>query len=382
MRAASESRRVDRRQWLKAVSAPTFAAGLAVGCAARGARRAAEPPRHFTPVRVSRERVIRTVVGLRPYRPSGFVLRAERAGDKVLVHNFGHGGAGVTLSWGTAQMAIEQAEAAGANTRECAVLGCGAIGLATARLMQRRGWRVTIYARDLPPATTSNVAGAQFGAYSVADRDRRTPAFETTFERAVRLSHRTFQELVGGGYGVRWIENYSLSSARPAGDPGPLDDLLIDSRALAPAEHPFAYPFVVRFVTMLIEPPIYLNALVRDVLIAGGRIVVREFADPAAILALPEPIVMNCTGLGAKMLFNDPELTPAKGQLTVLLPQPEVDYIVLAENNLYMFPRADGILLGGTFERDAWSLEPNLEAMERVLAGHRALFAKMGSRGK
>src|ERR1700749_3615103 len=53
------------------------------------------------PVRVSPDREIRTVVGLRPYRPSGFVVRAEKIGDTLVVHNYGHGGSGITLSWGT-----------------------------------------------------------------------------------------------------------------------------------------------------------------------------------------------------------------------------------------------------------------------------------------
>ena len=42
--------------------------------------------------------------------------------------------------------------------RRAAIIGCGVVGLSTARLLQRRGWQVTIYARDLPPNTTSNVA--------------------------------------------------------------------------------------------------------------------------------------------------------------------------------------------------------------------------------
>ena len=63
--------------------------------------------RHFAPVKVSRDRVIREVVGLRPYRAEGFVVDAERVGHKLIVHNYGHGGAGMTLSWGTASLAVD-----------------------------------------------------------------------------------------------------------------------------------------------------------------------------------------------------------------------------------------------------------------------------------
>ena len=63
-------------------------------------------PLALAPVHVSEDRVIRTVVGLRPYRSAGFVVRAEKLGDKLLVHNYGHGGGGITLSWGTSDLAV------------------------------------------------------------------------------------------------------------------------------------------------------------------------------------------------------------------------------------------------------------------------------------
>ena len=71
---------------------------------------AAEQKRRFAPVKVSRSRLIRTVVGLRPFRSEGFVVEAERFGEKLLVHNYGHGGAGVTLSWGTSSLAVDLAQ--------------------------------------------------------------------------------------------------------------------------------------------------------------------------------------------------------------------------------------------------------------------------------
>ena len=109
---------------------------------------------------------------------------------------------------------------------------------------------------------------------------------------------------------------------------------------------------------MLVEPPVYLTAMVREARLAGARIVVRELQSREELRDLPEPVVLNCTGLGAKALFGDEELQPVRGQLTFLLPQADVDYIVIA-GGLYMFPRRDGILLGGTFER--WGLEPRGE---------------------
>jgi glycine/D-amino acid oxidase-like deaminating enzyme len=333
-------------------------------------------------VLVSPERVIRTVVGFRPFRPSGFRVDAGPLGDnKLLVHNYGHGGCGVTLSWGTAHLAADRVCESG-RTGMAAVLGCGVVGLATARLLQNRGFDVAIYARELPPDTTSNIAGASWYPHLIADDTRRTAAFTAQFESAARLSHRYFQGLVGDDYGVRWRRQYFLSDA-PAQDPWEytlLSDLFRDSRRLRPSEHPFAAPHVLLDNTMFVEPAVYLSALLRDFHLAGGRLRVQSFNSPADVLALREPIVVNCTGLGSRELFDDREMTPVKGQLTVLLPQPEVDYAV-ATDDLYMFPRTDGIILGGTHERGVETRETDSAAERRILDGHRAIFAGMRPNG-
>jgi glycine/D-amino acid oxidase-like deaminating enzyme len=155
-------------------------------------------------------------------------------------------------------------------------------------------------------------------------------------------------------------------------------------RELAPNEHPFGgYKYVRQFDSMIIEPPVYLAAMLDEFQLASGKIVVRECADRAAIQALPEKLVFNCTGLGSKTLFDDQELTPVKGQLTFLVPQPEIQYATMPvlpdvpgvkPVDLYMFPRSDGILLGGTHQMGESSLEPDLDAKQRILAGHRAFF--------
>ncbi|MGQ0558564.1 MAG: FAD-dependent oxidoreductase, partial [Sphingosinicella sp.] len=123
------------------------------------------------------------------------------------------------------------------------------------------------------------------------------------------------------------------------------------NRMLAPGEHPFPAAQVALFETLYVEVGRYLRQLIRDVQIAGGRIAVRRFATPAEIAALPERLIFNCTGLGARALFGDTELRPARGQLAFLLPQPEINYAVLFQAG-HMCPRPDGILLGCTFELD------------------------------
>lgn len=375
----------SRRQFLQ-VGGAAASLAFAARCASRLPAYLVEPAsparpgtRRLERVDVSEDRIIRRVVGLRPFRPAGFVVRAESLDGKLLVHDYGHGGGGVTLSWGTATLAADLVRESG-RRGPAAVLGGGVNGLSAARVLQDRGFDVTIYTRQLPPDTTSNVAGAMWQPSFVCDRGRRTPEFDAQFERAQKVSHRIFQGLVGPDYAVRWREVFVLStdsSVNGLPDWG-LPELYPARRALPSGENPFASPRVVVEDTMFIEPATYLRALLRDFHLAGGRIVVRDFASAAEVAALPEPVVVNATGLGARELFGDRELVAIKGQLTVLLPQADVDYAVVTED-LYMFPRSDGIVLGGTHERGVETLEPDLEAEKRVLAGQRAIFEGMRS---
>ena len=325
---------LSRRELL--ASAPLWLAG----CAARRTAVAPPAPVPLARVLVAPERVIRTIVGLRPFRPSGFVVRGEKLDQKVVIHNYGHGGAGITLSWGTAQLAV--AEAAQIESRQAAVIGCGVVGLSTARLLRRR----------------------QFGD-------------------AGRFAFRRYQSLVGEAYGVRWLPLYSLSRDAAFQPPPPespnseIEPLYPDGRQLARNEHSFDVPYAYRRYSMLIEPAIYLNALLRDFLTARGDLAVREFRDARELLSLREPLLFNCTGLGSRELFHDDELVPIRGQLSFLLPQPEIEYMTVGPADIYMFPRRDGVLLGGSHERGVWDTQVDPATTDRILRENAALFNAM-----
>ncbi len=384
---------MKRRTLLRLAGGGLVGAGL--GACSTRADIAPRPALRFAPVRVDWNRVIRTTVGLRPHRPSGFILRADRLDAKTVIHNYGHGGAGISLSWGTGRMAAEMA--LDHPSREAVVLGSGAVGLATARQLQRRGFEVTIYAASVPPNTTSNMAWAGFtpGSWLVED-NRRTPAWDAQFREAVEIAYLEFQWLAGRGYGIEWLDHYSLNDnapreprrSRPARGRGPLlpDNLEAAGRfVLGPGEHNFPTQYAIRRTRIRIEPAIYLDALVRDFRDHGGKLVIRKFNDVREIVGLPGSLVFNCTGLGSGELFDDPELMPLRGQLTVLVPQPEVNYGISTFSpnapegvtGVSMQPRSDGIILGGTREAGEWSLEPNAAAREHIVNTHKALFDRM-----
>jgi D-amino-acid oxidase len=402
-----------RREFLQAAG---FAAiGITSGCAARKppVAVASPPPASASPTgaapaglvpnlalpRISWDRVIRTTIGLRPHRDSGFVLRPEKFDEKTVIHNYGFGGAGMSLAWGCGLMAAEMALEHGmpANgVRRAAVLGCGSPGLTAARQLQRRGFEVIIYAASIPPDTTSNMSSAGFTPTAgLVEADRRTPTWVAQFRRAAELSYRQLQLLAGApGYGVYWIDSYNAADdpqARPTvgagGNPG--DDLLPDHlnpgrsrEILGPGEHPFPTRYAVRSAALAIEPSIYLEALVRDFILFGGKIVIRKFDTPRDLMLLAEPILINCTGLGSKALFDDQELVPVRGQLTHCIPQPEVHYRASGRMpgsnvNASINPRSDGLCIGNMAERGNWSLDPNEDVRRQNVEAAMQFFGRM-----
>ncbi len=347
------------------------------------------PVRRLEPVDAAWERIIRTTVGLRPYRPSGFVLRGERLGDKLLIHNYGHGGSGMSLSWGTGQMAAEMA--VGRAQRQAAVIGCGVVGLSTTRQLQRRGFDVTIYAEHVPPNTTSNMSLASWTPTSgLVDGDRRTAGVGRSVPDRLRGSRGPSSSCSWGGAMVSrgWTGTRSATRHRPvtggrrerpvAGGSSSRDPPSTgqgSTRSRRGTRSCGRRCGSSRRSTWTVSSRMFEAR--------APRIVIRRFESRRDLAALSESVIVNCTGLGAKALVGDEELVPLKGQLTLLMPQAGVDYSTfgaaspMAGGFVHMSPRSDGIALGGTSVEGDWSLDPDPDAMRRIVDAHVDLFSRM-----
>ena len=334
--------------------------------------------------RVSMDAVIRVIAGHRPFRPQGFRVEREQLDDKIVIHNYGHGGGGLSLGWGSSALALR--EAADLVPGDVAVLGSGIMGLCTARLLQDAGWNVTIYTRDVYRHTTSNVAAGEWAPFSTHYDSEVDAAYLARLDWAARVSHHAFTNLTGPKYGIRWMETYDLQRRPPSETLGgsSYDDLFAYKGTLRPGEHPFGEWYAKRMVTMQIDPGTLLRQLTADFQLGGGQLVIRNFSDVSEVLALPEAVVFNCTGLGAATLFADPDLRPAKGQLVFLPPDPAVDYMTFgggaasAQGFLHMFPRRDVIVLGGIFRLGDASRTIDDAETERIVLDHEKLFQAFG----
>jgi len=311
------------------------------------------------------------IAGVRPFRHGSYRLDAESDAGKFIVHNYGHGGCGITLSWGCADKVrgIVRDHLVGSPAAEVAVLGAGVMGLTAATLLLDLGLRVTIYSDRKPDETTSHKAGGQW-AVSVMEFAGK----EAELSEIVAFAYKRFTADIGASFGVSQRPNYTASRSHN------LEVVLQLVPGLIP--EPVALPRLpfqghskpgFRYETLLIEPPIFLKKLETDLLARGVVFETRKFRDRAQVVAsCPQEIIINCTGLGAMTLWNDPKMVPIKGQLAMLPAQPGLDYLYGQDG--YMFPRADHLVIGGTFESGVNNETPSMKDCAALVDHIKSLF--------
>lgn len=349
----------------------------------------AEPLLPGAPLKISEDRVIRITVCTRPFRPAGPRIEAESFGDKTVIHNYGHGGSGWSLSWACAEDAVALAAQTGA--RDFAVIGAGVIGLTTALRLAETGASVTIYAKELPRETRSARATGVWSPSSRIGLGTDVPTgFQDRWEGWARKAFRTHQHYIGSvGQPVEFQPNYALPGG--GGSPASRDFLHLDrrvrdmmqgSRALADDAHAFPVTPVRAGLNMVFNVAAYTDRLVHDFLAMGGRMVRRAFPDRAAALALPETVIVNCTGYGAKTLWEAEELVPVRGQINWLPPQPEARYGFFYKG-VFVLSRGDGVVVQPVGPNDDFGYgddneTPDSELMRSAIAAVAPLFEGWG----
>jgi hypothetical protein len=370
------------------------AAAVLAACSSEPTRREVGPaPRTaLPPVRLSPDRIIKITVCTRPFRAAGPRLDVEQIGAKTVVHNYGHGGSGWSLSWGSGTIATRNALASG--QRQIAVIGCGALGLTCATLLQRAGAQVTIYAKELPPQTRSTNATGEWTPDSrICLASQATPAFKQLWQQMARTSYLAYTNLLGlPGSPVEYVDNYDLTDVpyeqamaqQPADTVQMADlqqelipELMTQARDLPPGSHPFAIPYARVNSQMMFNLTAYQRLLVSDFVANGGKMVITEFHTPEDFSRLSETVLVNCTGFGARALLGDQSITPVRGQLARLIPDEAVHYGWTYQNTLFL-PRRDGFLVQA-FGQDSKGMNDDTTVPDRAEADNAvALIARAG----
>jgi D-amino-acid oxidase len=241
------------------------------------------------------------------------------------------------------------------------VIGCGVSGLSSGIRLLERGHDVRIWARDLPPNTTSNIAAAIWHPYKVFPQELALAWGRRGFESLAALASSAPES------GVSLVEALEVYG-EPVSDPW-WRECVREFRRATPAElgPENADGFV--FGTILVETGIYMEYLVRRFREHGGEIEQRR------VDSLDEPlgeceVVVNCSGLGSRQLVGDDRVYPIRGQIvrTERLP---IDRVILDEDEsrgvTYIVPRSTDCILGGTAQPGNWSLEPDMVTAEAIM---------------
>ena len=387
-------RSVDRRRVLSGAGAILCLSTLP-RCAARLGGGEYSPPRlEVPPLDASVDRISRITVCTRPFRAQGPRLDVEQIAEKTVVHNYGHGGSGWSLSWGSSDIAVRKAMATGEP--DIAVIGCGALGMTSALLLQRAGARATIYAKDLPPNVRSSFATGLFTPDSrICSEQDATPEFKTLWEGMCRKSYQSYSTLLGlPGNPVEFIDNYEISglpgialAAQESVDTRPefaelqselTPDLLPREASYAPGRHPFGNRYVRRTANLMFNLAEYSQYLLSEFHSNGGEIVVTEFHSPDEFGRLPQKTLINCTGYGARALLGDNSIIPVRGQLARMKPQAGVHYGLLYRSTLFLARRDEFVFQHFTGEDQGFndeSTEPDRVDAERAVNTIAQLFA-------
>ena len=235
---------------------------------------------------------------------------------------------------------------------EVLVIGCGVSGLSCGIRLLEAGFAARIWARALPPQTTSNVAAAVWYPYKAYP--------EALVGRWAASAYADFVQLAKiAGTGVTIREGMEIFP-HPVGDPW-WRDALPGFRRAEVAELPPGYQDGYVFAAPVIEMPIYLPYLMQRFSDLGGQIQVREVRAIEEAFAQHD-VVVNCSGLGARELVGDTTLVPIRGQV-VRVAQVGIERFVLDEHGprgmAYIVPRSADCILGGTAEEGNENLDPD-----------------------
>jgi len=251
------------------------------------------------------------------------------------------------------------------------ILGAGVSGLSTGILLLRKGYTVTIWAKDLPPYTTSNKAAAIWYPF-ICGPITKTPQWS----RKTLDFFRT--EIVPDSKsGCKKITVVSIFDHKKA-DPYWKDSVdgykKVDKKYLRKG-----YVDGYQIEGLVMDTDVYINYLVEMFKKLGGKIIQKEITNIIEPLQ-KYSLVINCTGLGSRTLFDDKKIYPCRGQ-TVRVKKSNIDYSLFDEEGpnsiAYIVPRTNDMVLGGTLQDDNWNLEPDDNDTKNIMYKCANLFPQL-----
>jgi D-amino-acid oxidase len=250
------------------------------------------------------------------------------------------------------------------------VVGAGVAGLTTAISLAEAGLVTEVVTAQPPSLTTSAAAGAIWGPVRCGPPQR-------CLEWA-RASLPVLLELEGEpAAGIRRVSGREVA-VEPASPPEWLALLPGGARMCAAPELPSGFTAGWHFAAPVVTMPVYLDYLLTRYTAAGGVVSV---AEVASLSSLSAPVVVNCSGIGARDLVPDPDVVPVRGQVVVVrnpgIEEFFIDHTLHGDHYVYLFPHGDVVLLGGTAEEGAWDLAARPAVAARIVRDCGAVYPRL-----
>ncbi len=260
-----------------------------------------------------------------------------------------------------------------ATAQQIVVVGAGVSGLTSALCLAEAGWPVQVWTAAMPKQTTSVVAGAVWAPPRPAERATKTLAW-------TQYSLGVFRELAANpDTGVRMAPAMSVGELTATEAMSSAAELIPDLHPAETADLPKGFRVGFRATVPMIDMPHYLDYLTRRLAAAGCEIEehrlqsLTEAADAA-------PIVVNCSGLGARDLVGDDTVRPLFGQ-HVVLANPGLQQLFLEINAgpewVCYFPHPQRVVCGGISIPDRWDTTAEPDITDRILARCRRIEPRL-----
>ncbi len=252
---------------------------------------------------------------------------------------------------------------------DAVVVGAGVTGLTTAICLAEAGLRTRVLTAEPPSGTTSVSAGAIWGPVRCGPAERCYPWARTGLKVLSGLADEP-------DTGVHQVSGRELSST--CTPPPPWTDMLGEMRVLAPRDLPDGFAAGWAYTAPAVNMPVYLEYLLHRYTCLGGAVLARAVTSLESVAA---PVVVNCTGIGARSLVPDESLVPVRGQV-VVVENPGIDEFYLDHGDggtdyAYLFPHGDVAVLGGTAHEGAADLAPRPDVTARILRDIGAVFPSL-----
>ena len=255
--------------------------------------------------------------------------------------------------------------------KNIAIIGAGISGMSTAFLLAQKDHHITIYAKAFSPNITSNRAAAFWFPYHIRNDKRGIRWCQTSYEYYTKLaekeetgiSMRQLIKVLRKGVDEEepiWIDFMPEGACR-----------IMDKNEL-PENIARGYEVKVP----LMETQIFLPYLQQQLEQKGVAFIEKEIKDFSELINEYD-LVINCSALGSRKLCNDESVIPVRGQVGLLAPRNNLPIYLDNEKPLYIVPRKDAIIVGGTYEERIETETTEASTIERILKNAYEVFPEL-----